>query len=534
MAWYAPMRRVWLIVKLTAPATRWRSFMASSGGWERVAAALGLALLALFLAGAPLRLVSAGIIVATLLLAVLIQPAAGLAALALAIPFGNLVPLPLPGGVNAVDLLVVLVTATWLAQGAARRSIRLVWPALAWPIVGLVWGLALSLTQATSWRQGLPEWLKWVEFAVLYLVAAQILPVTDPRPVAKAPAADAPAETGRLTAATAWVLAALFLAGLLEVGLGAYQFLRQVGPKPFILLDRFMRAYGTFQQPNPYAGYLGYLAPVAASLALAGLGLWWAQRRMPVAMRRSPWTLWVGLGCGAVALLLMAGIGMSWSRGAWFGLAASLVVVAGLRGRRSAPIVAALMSVLILALVVFGTAWLPQSIATRLSDLDLYSANVDLGRVDVTDANFAVLERLGHWQAGAAMFSDHPWLGVGIGNFAVAYPAYVRAHFYDALGHAHNVYINFLAESGVLGGGAFAIFWLAAFWNAWRASRRTAGYQAALAVGVLGALTYLTIHNIFDNLFVAHMQLQLALLLGSIVALRASPGKRAEVARNQS
>ena len=38
----------------------------------------------------------------------------------------------------------------------------------------------------------------------------------------------------------------------------------------------------------------------------------------------------------------------------------------------------------------------------------------------------------------------------------------------------------------------------------------------ALAIGVLGSLIYLTVHSIFDNLFVQHMQLQLALLLACV------------------
>ena len=32
-----------------------------------------------------------------------------------------------------------------------------------------------------------------------------------------------------------------------------------------------MRAYGTFQQPNPYAGYLGLTLPLAFSVALWGV-----------------------------------------------------------------------------------------------------------------------------------------------------------------------------------------------------------------------------------------------------------------------
>ena len=72
-----------------------------------------------------------------------------------------------------------------------------------------------------------------------------------------------------------WVVAALLLGGLSQVALGAYQFMRQAGPAAFILPSGFMRAYGTFDQPNPYAGYLGYLAPVAASLSIWALARWW-------------------------------------------------------------------------------------------------------------------------------------------------------------------------------------------------------------------------------------------------------------------
>ncbi len=221
----------------------------------RLAGSCALAGLALFLAGAPLPWATAAVIGAALLVALCIEPAIGLIALAGLIPFGRLAAMPLRG-VNAVDLLVALTVAAWLAQGVARRRITFRPPPLIWPLLAFVWIAGLSLTQADSWSEGLPEWLKWAEFAALYLAAAQIL------------------DHKRL----AWVLGGLFLAGLAEMALGAYQFVRQAGPGAFVLMGRFMRAYGTFQQPNPYAGYLGYLAPVAASLALGGLGQWRQQR----------------------------------------------------------------------------------------------------------------------------------------------------------------------------------------------------------------------------------------------------------------
>ncbi|PKO22471.1 MAG: hypothetical protein CVU38_09250 [Chloroflexi bacterium HGW-Chloroflexi-1] len=477
-----------------APAPRWRRLMWGTDRSRHLAGLVALGLVAIYLARAPLVRSVAALVGATTTALILASPATGLAVLALLIPLGGLVPLPAPG-IDAVDLLVALILAGWLMQSIARREIRFRPPALTWPLLAFVWLAALSLTQATSWREGLPEWLKWAEFAALYFVATQVL---DRR-------------------RAWWVIGGLFAAGVIEAGLGAYQFLRQVGPEPFILMGRFMRAYGTFRQPNPYAGYLGYLTPVAASLALGGLGRWWQTRhRVDLVM---------GLTCGGAALALAVGIGMSWSRGGWLGLLIGLLVVAGLRNRRTAFLTLSVVLLLVAVIALVGTAWLPSAITGRLNDpggcvVGPGSGQPDPARTEITDANFSVLERLAHWQAGLGMFADHPWLGVGIGNYGVVYATYALPHWYEPLGHAHNVYINFLAETGALGASAFGLFWLGMAWYAWRSATRSDGNRAALAIGLLGTLAYLSVHSLFDNLFVQHMQLQLALLLGSLVALR--------------
>ena len=116
-------------------------------------------------------------------------------------------------------------------------------------------------------------------------------------------------------------------------------------------------------------------------------------------------------------------------------------------------------------------------------------------------------------------FEDHPWTGVGIGNFGPEYEHYAPAHWYEPLGHAHNIFINFMAETGILGLIAFLLFWLGALRLAWRYAGGLQGFPAALAIGVFGTLAYLTVHSLFDSLFVQHMQLQLALLLGGVAAL---------------
>jgi O-antigen ligase len=255
------------------------------------------------------------------------------------------------------------------------------------------------------------------------------------------------------------------------------------------------------------------------------------------------------LTVAAASVAIIAGIGMSWSRGSWLALAAALLVVMGFRevrgfaNRRLALITLAVLLAGGLVISVAGAGWLPGGIAGRLSDLSEYVGGFDPAHTEITDANFSVLERIAHWRAGLTMFSDHPWLGIGIGNYAAAYPQYAPPHWYEPLGHAHNVGIHLLAETGILGGLSFLLFWLALLLSAWRGARTDEDpretkipdrggadpFRRALAIGLAGTWTYLTIHGIFDNLFVQHMQLQLALLWGGLAALRTGQGSESEL-----
>ncbi len=412
-------------------------------------------------------------------------PTSTLIALALIIPAGRLFTLPgIPA--NLTDLLALSVPIFWIGAGVARRSLSFRIPRAGIAMIVFVFALTVSLSGAESWGEGLPELLKWVEFVVVYFGAALLIP----------------SRRWKLA-----VLGALLLAGMGEVATGAYQFVTQTGPEAFTL-GRFMRAYGTFQQPNPYAGYLGYLAPVALALTLGAAAQW---RRT-----RSRGALATTLLLGGASAALIAGIGMSWSRGAWLGLAAALgaVVALSIRGRRALFGAAAVALALWLAA---GAPFIPAAVSQRLGELDPATAGVDLARVEITDENFSVLERVAHWQAALKMAGDRPLTGVGIGNYGVVYAKYAGPHFYDPLGHAHNVFLNFLAETGVAGLATFLTWWIAAAVAAVRAIRSRDPLLSALGAGVAGTLVYLTVHNMFDNMFVAHLQLQLALLLGCLV-----------------
>jgi O-antigen ligase len=154
-----------------------------------------------------------------------------------------------------------------------------------------------------------------------------------------------------------------------------------------------------------------------------------------------------------------------------------------------------------------------------------YFGVFDVRTVQVTPENWAVVERMAHWQAGWYMFLDHPWLGVGACNYGDAYPAYYVGPWPEALGHAHNYYVNMLAELGIIGG-LVLLLMLGLFFRhlggALRGSMdQTGSFWRALLAGCLGGLVVFCVHNMFDSLFVHGVNVQIGVLLGlGLVATR--------------
>ncbi|HEY7416349.1 MAG TPA: O-antigen ligase family protein, partial [Ktedonobacteraceae bacterium] len=164
-----------------------------------------------------------------------------------------------------------------------------------------------------------------------------------------------------------------------------------------------------------------------------------------------------------------------------------------------------------------------------------------------TNDNFANSERLAHWIAGIHMFQDHPFLGVGIGNYPSAYPQYAVGIFTASLGHAHNYYINIAAEAGIFGLLALLFFLTATFvasghtyrtiQQRWQhivaspspvvepeASKHSIkltmiANDRALVIGLIAALASVCIHNLVDDLYVHSMTNLIALLLVMTIRL---------------
>jgi putative inorganic carbon (HCO3(-)) transporter len=467
-------------------------------------AALLLIVLAvgLSLAFLPLTLAGGAVLGGIVFLATVIRPEYGLYLLILAVPFGSVREIAISGfTVGAAEALVGLVLAAWLARMVAAREIKTTHPPLLLPLLIFLGAILLSLTGALSLKYSFKEILKWVEVLGIYLFVANVIE----REQAKI------------------VVLLMVLAGIGQALLGFYQFFGRVGPPAFVVLGRFVRAYGTFEQPNPYGGYLGLVLPLSYGLLLGthrlGIRTFGIRKFVNLWGRHESTNLRVTNFL--LALLGLATMGaaliMSWSRGAWLGFAAAFILMNLAHSRRTAARFALLCLLVASVLLLGSIRALPQTIVQRLSDFLPYLRVFDVRGVKLTDANYAVVERMAHWQAAWGMFNDRPWLGVGIGNYEPVYPAYFVQGWPEPLGHAHNYYLNIAAEAGLIGLAAYLVLWGAAFWQAWKVVRATQGYWRGVTVGILGVLTHLSVHNFFDNLYVHNMYLHVAILLGLLV-----------------
>ena len=484
-----------------------------------VAAGLAIGLLPL----GALAAIAGGLVVLAVIAAILIEPSIGLALTLIAGPFEPLeqvrLGLPIDSGQALFALTLGAYALRWLSAGhpmsavdtaALRKIIAFSAPILVFIGVGV-----LSFFPATDFRLWLKECVKWVEIALMLTLVAM---------EARAP--------GRRRL----ILAALLIVAAGEALFGVHQFaFRQTGPLEFGLPGgRFYRASGTLEQPNPFGGYMGLSWPIAFALGMTWLREPWQRLRNGDwrGVIAAPGTALAGLATLLVAIACVGGLVASWSRGAWIGAsaagAAMLIAMSGRPGRALAAVVAG--AVLVVALWQFGL--MPAAIVSRLTEFTTQFdfSNIDVRGTYLTAGNFSLIERLAHWQAALGMILDHPWLGVGFGNYGAAYEQYRTLRWANPLGHAHNYYLNIFAETGILGLLAYLGVWVSIVVQALRATgRRHAPALRWMAIGLLGAVAHLSVHHLFDNLYVANT----FLLIGAYLGLFASARIEADAARTR-
>lgn len=262
----------------------------------------------------------------------------------------------------------------------------------------------------------------------------------------------------------AFVLAlALVLAGVAISCVGFWQY--ATDQNIITAEDQLRRIRGFYGSPNNLGLFLGRALPMAVAL-----GLWWVRGRV---------LLLSAAAIMAVALLL------TFSIGAWVGVAAGLLAIAALRGRQTLKVA---VGIGVAGLIIVAIA------ALRIPRI---GSHVNLHRG--TD-----FERLLIWQSSLRMLAGHAVRGIGLDNFLYYYqhgyrlPAGWRE---PDLSHPHNLILDFWLSLGLPGILLLGLLLgrlvevVVARWKA--ASLAERGAYA----GVVGAMVDTVVHGLVDNSF---------------------------------
>ena len=143
---------------------------------------------------------------------------------------------------------------------------------------------------------------------------------------------------------------------------------------------------------------------------------------------------------GIIAILLTG------TRGAWLAVVILIPLVVLIHSKRKLKSLAMIfLSLSLIAGITIITPTLSQRVET-ITDLKMQSNS----------------ERLLMWESAWQMFKDYPILGVGYGQYKIAYQTkYISPLAKErTLEHAHNNFMQMLGECGILGFSAFVFMWI--------------------------------------------------------------------------
>ena len=270
--------------------------------------------------------------------------------------------------------------------------------------------------------------------------------------------------TGRVRA----MLVALTTLGLFEAayGLGGYVF----DPARILGMQRgapFDAVTGTFINPNHFAGLIELLLPASVAFYLGFVG----PGGSTAADRWARHT--VALGAASVMAVALV---CSRSQTALAISAAALLMtcVAAMPGRRGAAatiVIAASAAVLLVG----------DSAAALL-------AGAAAGRLD----------RLAYWHDGVAMAIGFPITGTGLGTWEAVFPIFKTFPAQTTIAHAHNDYLEILAEGGVPGLALFLVILCRLGATLVRGAVAATSRERTIIVALGTGLALLAVHGLAD------------------------------------
>ncbi len=228
----------------------------------------------------------------------------------------------------------------------------------------------------------------------------------------------------------AWVLSCFLLVGAeLSALAGVLQHFGWHTPLDRVVVMKVSAGvFGNLAQPNHFANYI--------ALGLASLGLLLQQRK------------WHPLWVLVLALPLLLVMTLSGSRSSWLYLIMFAVLAGGFAWRDAA--LRPLLRYTLLLIAGFGLMhWLVQ-----FPFMSGAATSIDtMKRLFGDDASGGI--RLYLWREAMVMFTQSPWLGVGIGQFALHHfellPELGKTGVSGLYNNAHSIVFQLAAETGLAG-----------------------------------------------------------------------------------
>lgn len=266
-----------------------------------------------------------------------------------------------------------------------------------------------------------------------------------------------------------------------------------------------------FHGPEAYAnGWHGgpgdhssaLLCLMAGALVLA----WQAARlRAPLYARAAPWLL---------ILLLLASAYATLNRTIWLGFAAQVIVmgVGALwrLGRDGRPPVRPGLKV---AAVAGAAAVLAAATLITLQVNATKEGRVVAAAEPQRDSRTAV------WREVSQRIAERPLLGHGFGRGIEASSIREKLGGSSNLWHAHNLFLDAVLQTGVVGLGLFLLVLWKVAQGGWRALNSRDEVAAACGIALLGVFTGMLVRNMTDTLLVRQNALLFWGLVGLLLAL---------------
>jgi len=407
----------------------------------------------------------------------------GLALLILVTPFTENASINNPGEAKLRFALILWAVAlVGLQSGRVLLTEhRLAWPAMSGGAAAFLVAALLAVGVAADGQEAMSKFLLLLGSVVVYLlIGLFLLDWGRVRPLLLAFLA-----VGSITAVHA--LYQYVTGDLSEVG-----FVNSSGTIEY-------RVASFFPHPNQLAGFLALFVPL-------GFGLFRVfDHRLVKA--------------GSLLLIVLATLGVmaTYSRGGLLALAALALLYA--RHRRAWPAIAVALA---LILWFAPSVWNDRLANTSKVDRPEIATRIDL------------------WGAAGEMFQQHPAVGVGLNNFQGGYISLERSGrsflpgtSFGVPETAHNLYLNTLAEQGLVGAAALLLLILSAGRMIFALRRAADARTRAMGEALLGVGVVLLVHNLFDVTFLDSKTSTIVwALFGIGAALRGSQAGREAAERD--